>query len=153
MHILIAAIGHLKKGTPEEMLIQDYLKKTRWDVEIKTFDVKKNLPNDSLKAAESALLLGAVPPAAKVVALDEAGELLSSRQFAQKIRTWRDMGTRDIAFLIGGANGHANSVRERADLTLSFGRMTLPHMLARVVLSEQIYRAYTLLNGHPYHRD
>lgn len=153
MHLLIAAIGHLKNGTPEDCLIKAYLKKTRWDITCKTFEVKKNLPDEQLKEAESQLLLSSVPQGSKIVALDETGELLSSRVFAEKIGSWRDTGNQHIVFLIGGANGHADMVRRRADLTLSFGRMTLPHMLARVVLAEQLYRAYTILNGHPYHRD
>ena len=90
---------------------------------------------------------------AKIVVLDERGETLSSRELADKIRVWQDGGVGTVAFLIGGANGHSDALRRRADLKLSFGRMTLPHMLMRVVLAEQIYRAKTILDGHPYHRD
>lgn len=153
MHIHICAISKMKKKSPEEALINEYVKKTRWPILIKEFEEKRALTGDRLKMAESELLLASVPAGAKIIALDEGGELLSSRELATKISTWRDSGVADIAFLIGGANGHADSVKKRADLKLSFGRMTMPHMLARVVLAEQIYRVKSILDGHPYHRD
>jgi len=153
MQITISAIGKLKKNTPEDILIQDYLKKTKWPVVIKEFEEKKTLTVDQLKEAESNLLLSSVPQGGKIIALDERGKTPSSREFAELIGKWLDEGVQSISFLIGGANGHAEKLRERADYKLSFGRMTLPHMLARVVLAEQIYRAKTILDGHPYHKD
>ncbi len=153
MHIHICAISKMKKKSPEEALINEYVKKTRWPILIKEFEEKRALAGDQLKMAESELLLASAPAGAKIIALDEGGELLSSRELAAKISTWQDSGVADIAFLIGGANGHADSVKKRADLKLSFGRMTMPHMLARVVLVEQIYRVKSILDGHPYHRD
>ena len=87
------------------------------------------------------------------MALDERGRQLGSRDFAQKLGAWRDQGVAEIAFVIGGADGLAESLRRRADLTLSLGQMTWPHMLARAMLVEQIYRAQQILAGHPYHRD
>ena len=153
MKIIIGAVGKMKKKSPEEALINDYISKTRWPVEIKEVEEKRSLPVDDLKSAESELLLKALPNDAKIVALDERGETLSSRELADKIRVWQDGGVGTVAFLIGGANGHSDALRRRADLKLSFGRMTLPHMLMRVVLVEQIYRAKTILDGHPYHRD
>ncbi|MBQ7413194.1 MAG: 23S rRNA (pseudouridine(1915)-N(3))-methyltransferase RlmH [Alphaproteobacteria bacterium] len=153
MRLLIAAIGKLSKKSPEQTLIDDYLKKARWPVIVKEFEEKKKLPDSELKEAESRLLWSAVPPGAKVVVLDERGKEPSSRELATQICRWRDSGIQDIAFLIGGANGHPKSTRDRADFVLSFGRMTMPHFLARVVLAEQIYRIKTILDGHPYHRD
>ena len=153
MQIIIGAIGKLKKKTPEDLLIQSYLDKTRWNVSIKEAEEKKALSGEALKEAESHLLLGLVPPGAKIVALDETGKTPSSREFATLLHGWIDSGAPCIAFLIGGANGHASFLKEKADYKLSFGRMTLPHMLARVVLAEQIYRAKTIIDGHPYHRD
>ena len=153
MRIVISAIGKLGKKTPEQALIDDYLQKTRWPVRVCEHVEKKSLTGDALKTAEAALLWSAVPTGAKVVVLDERGAEPTSRELAQKIGHWRDTGVQDIAFLIGGADGHAASSRERADLILSFGRMTLPHFLARVVLAEQIYRIRTILDNHPYHRD
>ncbi|MBO7244839.1 MAG: 23S rRNA (pseudouridine(1915)-N(3))-methyltransferase RlmH [Alphaproteobacteria bacterium] len=153
MQIIISAIGKLKKNTPEDELIQDYLKKTKWSVSIKEFEEKRALPVDQLKEAESNLLLSSVPAGGKIIALDEKGKTPSSREFALLLGKWIDEGTQSISFLIGGANGHADILKEKADYKLSFGRMTLPHMLARVVLAEQIYRAKTILDGHPYHKD
>ena len=153
MKIIIGAVGKMKKKSPEEALINEYVSKTRWPVEIKEVEEKRSLPVDDLKSAESELLLKALPNDAKIVVLDERGETLSSRELADKIRVWQDGGVGTVAFLIGGANGHSDALRRRADLKLSFGRMTLPHMLMRVVLAEQIYRAKTILDGHPYHKD
>ncbi len=153
MQIVISTIGKLKKQTPEDTLIQSYLQKTRWPIVIKEAEEKKALSGDALKEAESNLLLSSVPAGAKIIALDETGKTPSSREFADLMRGWIDSGVPAIAFLIGGANGHADFLKQRADYKLSFGRMTLPHMLARVVLAEQIYRAKTIIDGHPYHRD
>ena len=104
-------------------------------------------------AAEGALLAKSVPKSAKIVAMDERGKVMTSPNFASKLADWRDTGTQDVAFLIGGADGLDPSLRAAADLTLSFGAMVWPHMLVRVMLSEQIYRAASILAGTPYHRN
>ena len=153
MHIILAAIGKLKKNSPESELMSEYLKRTKWSVEMKEYEEKKALSGEALKNAEAELLLSGIPEKAKVVVLDEHGDTLSSREFAGKLRSWQNNGSDTVAFLIGGADGHGKKVKDRANLTLSFGRMTLPHFLMRVVLAEQIYRAKTILDGHPYHRD
>ena len=153
MHIILSAIGKLKKNSPEYELMTTYLKRTKWSVDIKEYEEKKSLSGETLKSAEGELLLSAIPERAKVVVLDEHGDTLSSREFAEQLRKWQNTGTDTVAFLIGGADGHGKNVKQRANLTLSFGRMTLPHFLMRVVLAEQIYRARTILDGHPYHRD
>ena len=97
-------------------------------------------------------LMAAAPEGARIVALDERGRAEGSAQFAKRIEGWRDNGVRGIAFLIGGADGLSDDVRKRADLILSFGTMTWPHMLVRAMLAEQLYRAHSILTGHPYHR-
>ena len=153
MKIIISAIGKLNKKSPEQALIDGYIGKTRWPVSVVESEEKKALTGDALKEAEGKLLLKAVPVGAKKIVLDERGEEPSSRELAKKIAGWRDNGVPAIAFLIGGADGHSATVRDQADMVLSFGRMTLPHFLARVVLAEQIYRIKTILDGHPYHRD
>ena len=153
MHIILAAIGRLKKNSPEYELMSEYLKRTKWSVEMKEYEEKKALSGEALKNAEADLLLSGIPEKAKVVVLDEHGDTLSSREFAGKLRTWQNNGSDTVAFLIGGADGHGKKVKDRANLTLSFGRMTLPHFLMRVVLAEQIYRAKTILDGHPYQRN
>lgn len=145
MKIHILAIGKCKKGSPEDMLIKEYQKRLSWDL---IFTEKEN----DTKQKESAFLLAHIPSGAKVVVLDERGENMDSIAFAQKIENWRLSGVSEICFLIGGADGHTDEVRHRADLMLSFGKLTLPHMLIRAVLAEQIYRAQTILSGHPYHR-
>ena len=104
------------------------------------------------KTIEAEALLAAVPEEALVVALDEHGKALTSAAFAQWLGERRDDGQRDVAFLIGGADGLDITVLDRAGLRLSLGRMTWPHLMARLLLVEQIYRAHTILTGHPYHR-
>jgi 23S rRNA (pseudouridine1915-N3)-methyltransferase len=106
-----------------------------------------------LKAREAALILAAVPAGARLVALDERGVRWGSREFADRLAAWRDGGAAGLAFAIGGAEGLGNAVVERADAVLSLGAMTWPHLLARGMLLEQLYRAQQILAGHPYHRD
>ncbi|MEM7270130.1 MAG: 23S rRNA (pseudouridine(1915)-N(3))-methyltransferase RlmH [Pseudomonadota bacterium] len=156
MRVLICAVGRMRAG-PEADLVSDYLKRfdntgrplglgpaTVHEVE----DRKKRGAQ-----AESALLLEAAPIGAALAALDERGKPLSSRAFAAFLEDQRDQGCRDLAFLIGGADGHHQELREKADRLISFGPMVWPHMLARVMLAEQLYRAASILAGAPYHRD
>ena len=102
--------------------------------------------------AEAELLLRAVPSGALLVTMDERGKVMSSPEFAAQLARWRDEGRQDVAFVIGGADGIAPSLRDRAAFSISFGRMVWPHMLVRVMLAEQLYRAATILSGGPYHR-
>lgn len=153
MQIIIAAVGKLKKQSPEGMIITNYLKKSRLPVIVKEVEEKKPLSGEALKAAESKLLCDVIPKEAKIVALDEAGATPTSREFATLLKNWQEEGVACVAFLIGGAAGHACFLKQKADYKLSFGRMTLPHFLARVVLAEQLYRAKTIWDNHPYHRD
>lgn len=152
MRTHILAIAKWKKG-PEQALFDSYCERQRPKPVLKEFDVRKKLSGLELKQAEAVLLLDNVPKGAVVVALDERGKTMPSRTFAKKIQTWQDQGYGDIAFIIGGADGLDESVRARADLLLSFGEMTWPHMLVRPLLAEQLFRAQSILNGHPYHRD
>jgi 23S rRNA (pseudouridine1915-N3)-methyltransferase len=103
-------------------------------------------------AAEATLLARTIPEAAALCVLDERGKVLSSPEFAQALAGWRDAGRQDAAFVIGGADGVDPGLRDRADLVISMGRMVWPHMLVRVMLAEQLYRAATILAGSPYHR-
>jgi 23S rRNA (pseudouridine1915-N3)-methyltransferase len=103
-------------------------------------------------AEEARLVSAAVPAKGFSVVLDERGKALASHAFADLLRRHLDGGTPDIAFLIGGPDGHAPGIRENAGLLLSFGPMTWPHRLVRVMLLEQLYRALTIIAGHPYHR-
>ena len=153
MQIIIAAIGKLKKNAPEAVLIDDYIKKSRLPIVVKELEEKKSLSGEALKTAESKLLCQAIPPGAKIVVLDEGGQTPASRAFAALLQNWREDGVSCVPFLMGGADGHADFLKQKADHKLSFGRMTLPHFLARVVLAEQLYRAKTIWDNHPYHRD
>jgi 23S rRNA (pseudouridine1915-N3)-methyltransferase len=114
---------------------------------------KRRLPPPELKTREAELILAALPAGARLVALDQRGAEWSSRELADRLRTWRDSGIGAIAFAIGGAEGLGPAVIERADAVLSLGMMTWPHLLVRCMLLEQLYRAQQILAGHPYHRE
>lgn len=146
MKIHILAIGKCKRNSPEAALIEEYVKRSGWTVLIKEKD-------NASQIEEARFLQESIPAGAKVVVLDERGENMKSIELAQKFDNWIVNGCSDICFLIGGADGHLPQTREKADLILSFGKLTLPHMLMRVVLCEQIYRVQTIINGHPYHRE
>ena len=152
MKILIASIGILKKS-PEKDLMNSYLKRFEGSIQIKEMDVKKKLPPSVLKKQEGTLLMSCVPPGAYLVALDEKGKEFSSNELAEYLRILQVQGHSQIIFAIGGANGLAQDVKARANLTLSLGRLTWPHLLARIMLVEQLYRGQQIIKGHPYHRD
>ena len=151
MKLTIAAIGRASRG-PERDLYEHYAGRIRWPLTLRELDEKRKLPAAELIRREGELLLGAVPDKAVLVALDRRGKVLDSETFAERLRRWRDDSVSDVAFLIGGADGHGEAVLKRAALVVSFGAMTWPHLLARAMLAEQIYRAQQLLAGHPYHR-
>ena len=151
LQIVIAAVGKAKAG-PERDLYDSYLARLPWRVELKEIEIKKDLAVDVRKAREGEALLAAMPAGARLVALDERGRTEASEAFAARLGRWRDDGVRTVVFVIGGADGLDETVRKRADLVLSFGALTWPHMLVRAMLAEQIYRAQSILAGHPYHR-
>jgi 23S rRNA (pseudouridine1915-N3)-methyltransferase len=121
-------------------------------VDLKEIEIKKELAVDVRRAREGEALLAAMPQGSRIVALDERGRSETSEAFASRLGRWRDDGVRTVGFLIGGADGLDEAVRKKADLVMSFGAPTWPHMLVRAMLAEQIYRAQTILAGHPYHR-
>ena len=139
MLLHIVARGKIGR-TSEAELVDRYLKRIAWPTRV------SELPDQG----------GALPsPAAStvIILLDERGETLSSLSFAKRLEAWRDGGKREARFLIGAADGHDDKSRGEADLLLSFGPATWPHMLARVMLAEQLFRATAILAGHPYHRE
>ncbi|RXV70282.1 23S rRNA (pseudouridine(1915)-N(3))-methyltransferase RlmH [Roseovarius sp. A46] len=155
MRVHVCAVGRLRTG-PERALIDDYT--TRFDRTGRglglgplTITEVEDRRGGGMEA-EATLLDRAIPRGAVVVALDERGQVMGSPEFADRLAGWRDSGRADVAFLIGGADGLAPDLRARTDLALSFGRMVWPHMLARVMLTEQLYRAASILAGSPYHR-
>lgn len=147
----VRAIGKLKNKSLVS-LIDDYRSKMSNSCEIQEFEAKKTsvLPTKLVKTEESKLLLSGIKPFTYKIALDESGELLSSHQFAELISKQSNLGCSSFTFFIGGADGLDNSVRNFSDSILSFGRITFPHMLARLVLIEQLYRCEKILNNHPY---
>jgi 23S rRNA (pseudouridine1915-N3)-methyltransferase len=157
MKLRILAVGRAKSG-PESALIAEYQKRLHWPLTIEEVEERRPLSGAELKAREGALLQTALERGAKggrpiLVALDEKGKSLGSRDFAARLTSWEDQGAGEIVFLLGGADGLAPEIRDQAAFVLSLGQMTWPHLLARAMLVEQIYRAQQILAGHPYHRD
>ena len=146
MRLTIIAVGRMKDRAEKE-LFERYAN----EVALREVEEKKKVPPAELKRREAELIRAALPKGALVVALDRRGKTLSSEELAQRIARWRD-GGRDVAFVIGGAEGLDDRLREEADFVLSFGPATWPHMLVRIMLAEQLYRAQSILAGHPYHR-
>jgi 23S rRNA (pseudouridine1915-N3)-methyltransferase len=159
MKLHVLAIGRLKAG-PELELFDDYAKRARGlgrscgitALETRDFSESRLPEAPGRMAAEATLLTGACPDPSFTIVLDERGKSLASEDFASLVRRHLDQGTSSVAFLIGGPDGHDAELRRKAGLVLSFGPMTWPHRLARVMLAEQIYRAVTILVKHPYHR-
>lgn len=158
MRIIVAAIGRLKG--PESELAERYAKRVTqsgralgWK-QVEIVEVRESRADDSMKRMleESIALANVVPDGAAIALLDVKGEALASDALATQLATWRENNLPAVVFMIGGADGLAASLRDKAALRLSFGAATWPHQLVRVMLLEQLYRATTILSGHPYHR-
>ncbi|MES2044172.1 MAG: 23S rRNA (pseudouridine(1915)-N(3))-methyltransferase RlmH [Pseudomonadota bacterium] len=139
MLLHIVARGRIGRSAEAE-LVERYLKRLSWPTRV------TELPDHGGK-------MPAVEPQTRIVMLDEKGETLASTAFAEKLGRWRDDGVRETRFLIGAADGFDDAARGQADLLFSFGRATWPHMLARAMLAEQLWRATSILANHPYHRE
>jgi 23S rRNA (pseudouridine1915-N3)-methyltransferase len=156
MRLIVAAVGRLRDA-PEAALAADYLTRAAnigrqlGFRSVELIEVEARPPGDP--RAEAQALYRATPEQARKILLDERGAEWSSRQLAEKLARWRDDGLACATFWIGGADGVSQSVKDNADEKLAFGRQTWPHRLVRVMISEQIYRALTILCGTPYHRD
>jgi 23S rRNA (pseudouridine1915-N3)-methyltransferase len=159
MRVSVIAVGRLKAG-PEKALADDYRERAEGlgrkagisRLSVTEFAESPQTGAAGRMAEEARLIAGALPPRAFTIVLDERGKSLSSAALADLVRRKLDDGTPDLAFVIGGPDGHAAETRDRAGLLLSFGAMTWPHRLARVMLFEQIYRTVTIMVNHPYHR-
>ncbi len=159
MRLLIAAVGRLKQG-PERELAERYRKRAEQAGgrlglrEFEIVEVRESRADDAVRRMleESIALATIIPEKAAVVVLDATGENLDSAAFAAQLKLWREEGRPATVYPIGGADGLAASLTERADLCVAFGKATWPHQLVRILLLEQIYRAITILTGHPYHR-
>jgi 23S rRNA (pseudouridine1915-N3)-methyltransferase len=160
MRIVVAAVGRLKEG-PERALLDRYLKRLGQSgralglAPVDLLEAPEGRADSAAlrQADEAARLLKLTAACEFVVVMDETGRAMTSRAFAGLIGKQRDGGTQSLGFLIGGPDGHGAAVIARAAFKLSLGAMTLPHGLARIILAEQLYRATTILAGHPYHRD
>jgi 23S rRNA (pseudouridine1915-N3)-methyltransferase len=160
MRLVVAAVGRLKDG-PERELAERYRKRSAQvgrrigfrDTEI--IEIRESRAQEAAKrvAEESVALANLIAEKAVTIVLDERGENIDSATLAQRLGRWRDDGRPAAVFVIGGDNGVASTLRDKASLRLAFGAATWPHQLVRVMLLEQIYRAVSILAGHPYHRE
>ncbi len=141
----------MKRG-PLAELCDEYRARLPWPLELREAEERRPLAGAERKAREAALLRATLPEGAFTVALDERGEALGSDGLAGRLEGWRGRGNGTIAFVIGGADGIDATLLAAAKARLSLGAMTWPHMLVRVMLLEQLYRAHSILSGHPYHR-
>ena len=155
MRLLVVAVG---TRMPEWVAagFQEYRSRLPREARAELIEVKPEKRSagasaERVLACEGERIRAALPRGCRVVALDQRGRAFTSRQFASELARWRQ-GGRDVAFVIGGADGLAADIKAEADMLLSLSNMTLPHGLARVALAEQLYRAHTILSGHPYHR-
>jgi 23S rRNA (pseudouridine1915-N3)-methyltransferase len=139
MQLHIVARGKIGRS-PEAELVDRYLKRIQWPTRV------TELPDTGGKVPD-------ISGATRIVMLDELGENLPSRVIAERLGAWRDDGVRETRFLIGAADGFDDAARAQADLLISFGRATWPHMMARAMLAEQLWRATSILANHPYHRE
>ena len=138
--MLLHVIARGKIGrTPEAELVERYLKRIVWPTRLTELIERAALPP--------------APSGSVTVLLDEKGKALSSMELAKKLEQWRDRGTREVRFVIGAADGHSAEERGSADLLMSFGPATWPHLMARAMLAEQLFRATSILANHPYHRE
>ncbi len=151
MKITLIAVG-LIKGGPEASLIAEYQKRLPWPTDIIEVEEKRPLPPAERKKSEGEKILSNIPKNTFVIAMDKAGKTLSSQDLSIKIEKWFSAGGASIFFLIGGSDGLSEEALAAANFKLSFGPMTWPHQLARVMLMEQLYRAWAIREGHPYHK-
>lgn len=155
MRIQICAVARLRRG-PEKDLFDDYLSRFEKSGRVNSLGPARLTEVEDRKGGraevECDLLRRAIPQDNEICILDERGKVQSSPEFAKWLETQRDRGTRELTFVIGGADGLTPEFRTDANHALSFGQMVWPHALARVMLAEQLYRAATILNGSPYHR-
>lgn len=160
MRIVLLCVGRSKAGAERELALR-YVERANaagrsigfGGVELRELDESRARRSSDRKADEAKAILAALAPGGELIALDEGGRLLASREFASHLGKRRDHGAPAMTLAIGGADGLAQEVRDAASLVLSLGPMTFPHQLVKIMAAEQLYRAVTILAGHPYHRD
>lgn len=161
MRLTICAIGRLRKNDPRALLINDYVERIKKsgpaigfkEISLQELDPARGQTGKNAQTRESQAILEAIPDGAHTILLDERGQNFTSEGLANHLADCRDRGIGMTVFALGGADGHTEQLRERADKIIALGKMTWPHMLARAMISEQLYRAITILSGHPYHRE
>lgn len=147
MNLLIAAFGQIKSADPYYILYQQYLKRLPWKIALHELQDKTTCKADSL------VIMNHIPKNSYVFVLDESGKNYSSAEFAHQLQTQMLNGRSHFSFLLGSAFGFDQQVLQKADQVIALGKITLPHKLARITLIEQLYRAYTIINHHPYHKE
>ena len=159
MRVVVAAVGRLKQG-PERELAERYRKRAEQAgrsaglTVVDVIEIKESRAGDAARrmVEESIAVANVIPEHAVTVILDARGESINSAAFAGRLQEWRQQNKPAVVFIIGAADGLAPGLREKASLAIAFGTATWPHQLVRVMLLEQLYRAVTILSGHPYHR-
>jgi len=159
VQISIFAVGRMKKGAEQDLTAHYLARFAKIAPSVglgltglhEIVESRAAYPKARMEE-ESDKMLSFLPQKARLIVLDEGGRNLSSTDFANMLQSWRDGGIKALVIALGGPDGHANKARERADCNLAFGAMTWPHQIARLLLAEQLYRAATILSGHPYHR-
>ena len=150
MRVTVAAVGRMRETVFRD-LWQHYADRLAWDLDVREIPVGTGRNGASRRRAEAGALLAAIPKGARTIALDENGSAVSSPALAEWIGRHRDAGMRHLCVVIGGPDGLDQAVLRQVEFTLSFGRVTWPHLLVRGMLAEQLYRAERILAGHPYH--
>lgn len=151
MRLYIISVGR-ERDAHVASLCNEYLKRLRWKADLILLDERKAVGAGNQKDREARLIRQAIPHGAHSVALDEKGMSLTSEDFARRIGQWEGEGIGNLAFIIGGADGLSFDLITSANFRLALGNMTWPHRLVRILILEQLYRAQTILSGHPYHR-
>lgn len=151
MKINILSIGKFKDVSCET-LFHEYKKRMNFDINLKELNLKKGYDGKKLKEEEGKLLLKHCNDNSEIISLDERGKIITTPEFCDIITNYQNNSINEINFIIGGSDGLSQEVRNKSDFILSFGKMVFPHLFVRVMLIEQLYRVYTLQNGHPYHK-
>jgi 23S rRNA (pseudouridine1915-N3)-methyltransferase len=154
MKITIISMGKFE-NSPFRAVFETYVKRIKWKIELRELELKnaQNLSSQELKSREAALILKDLKSQSKLIVLDENGKEYKSREFAKMLANFAVQGDSNITFVIGGSDGLAEEILQKSVIKISLGLMTFPHLMVRAILIEQIYRAQTIIEGHPYHRD
>lgn len=154
MRITILSIGKFE-NSPQKAVFENYLKRLKWKVELRELELRnaQNMSVDKVKEGEGELILKALKPSSKLIALDEHGKQFGSIEFSKMISDLAVQGDSDLTFVIGGSDGLAKEVLQKSSLKISLSKMTFPHLMVRSILIEQLYRAESIIKGHPYHRE